>query len=130
MIILNSTDSLRITTTNTNKIDYVINFVDINTSTKVITYGSFNDSINTATTTNISGSPASGFIRQIKSVQIENVGTSVNNIGYILNNGTNDRSIFSAKLNIGENINVNINGEFLLYSADGSLKTLNTSTTF
>ena len=130
MIILNSTDSLRITTTNTNNIDYVINFVDINTSTKVITYGSFNGSINTATTTNISGSPASGFIRQIKSVQIENVGTSVNNIGYILNNGTNDRSIFSAKLNIGENLNVNINGEFLLYSADGSLKTLNTSTTF
>lgn len=80
MINLASTsDLLRITTSTTANIDVHADWVDLDLTTLATTPGRTNTTISTATTTTVVTSPASGSIRNIKTIHIRNRHASTSN---------------------------------------------------
>src|SRR5215475_7273065 len=73
MLLLTSpNDQLQIVTSAAATIAVHASWVDTNTSTGVITPGRNNTAISTATTTSVSGSPAAGVQRNVKTLHLRN----------------------------------------------------------
>lgn len=79
MIFASTTDKLQIITSSTADIDVVVDYADMDNTTKAVTVGRQLVKINTATTTDILAAPAAGFTRKLKYASINNVHASASN---------------------------------------------------
>jgi hypothetical protein len=103
MIFSATTDKLQLTTSTTAGIDVLVNYADMDTTTKAVTVGRQLTKITTATTTDIMAAPASGFSRKYTHISISNVHASTSNtLTLIYDANATDYTIESATLAAGE----------------------------
>jgi hypothetical protein len=83
---LSGTDKLQLTTSSTAALDVMVEYIDINNTTKAVTPGRQLTKITTATTTDILGTPANGSTRKLKMASIGNLSaTTANTVTAIYN---------------------------------------------
>jgi hypothetical protein len=103
MIFSATTDKLQLTTSSTAGIDVLVNYADMDTTTKAVTVGRQLTKITTATTTDIMAAPASGFSRKYTHISISNIHASTaNTLTLIYDANATDYTIESATLAAGE----------------------------
>lgn len=79
MIFPSTTDKLQLITSSTADMDVIVDYADMDNTTKAVTVGRQLTKITTATTTDIMAAPAAGFTRKAKYVNINNVHASASN---------------------------------------------------
>lgn len=79
MLLANTTDKVQIVTTSVADIDIIVDYVDMDNTTKAVTPGRTLTKTNTAATTDILAAPASGVTRKVKYVSINNVHATTSN---------------------------------------------------
>jgi hypothetical protein len=104
MILLNSTDIIRIITGAAADIDAYVAYIDLN-GTTITPNRQSTPAIVTATTTTICSSPAASTIRNIKSITITNISASVaTTVDVEFFDGTNPNELRAVTLLPGENL--------------------------
>lgn len=123
MLLLTSTsDIIRVVTAAAANITCSVSWVDINVSTGAVTPGGqVVAAITTATTTTIIPAPASGVVRNVKSIFLTNshatVATQVTPQHY---NGTNTANLVGVNVLPGENLNMREDGTWIHRDANGA----------
>jgi len=121
MLLLKSTDILRLVTGAAGDIDVVVSWVDKISDTSFTPDRSLNATIATATTTTIAGSPSSGVVRNITGVSIENASATVSNTVTVqLFDGTNNADLISITLLPGENLYFTEEGAWVHHDSNGA----------
>jgi hypothetical protein len=86
MLLALTTDKIQIVTTAAADLDVIVEYADVEVSTKLVSVGKQLTKIPSAATTDICGAPASGFMRRIKRVFVFNVhGSNSNGVTVIYN---------------------------------------------
>jgi hypothetical protein len=100
MILLTSTsDLLRVVTSSTSNLDVQVSAMDMEPSGSGRPTGyRLNTQVSSATTTNICGNPASGFIRTVKTASLRNKGSSANIVTVVHTDGTTAVEVIEATL--------------------------------
>lgn len=128
MLNLTSTQTIRLTTASIGDIAIHYSYVDINASTFAIA-GVGSDvptNITTAATNTIVPSPASGNVRNVKSITIDNNhATTSNYLTVDVYDGTDEADSWQGTLLAQERVIFDETGQWTVYGADGLLK-LNT----
>ena len=119
MILKSDTDVIRLITSSSASLDVQANYADHSTTTFLPS--SANTKITTATTTIIVSSPSASTQRQIKSIMIHNISTTLaNNIQVELFDGTDAFKVYNLSLSPDEHCLYN-GTEWLKYSPSGVL---------
>ncbi len=100
LILSNTTDSIKLTTSAVGTIDYVVSYADITTTgfTPIGAHGR----VNTATTTTSIGAPAASTQRQVKSIIVRNAGSGAQTITVVKDVSGVQYVLFAATLNAGD----------------------------
>jgi hypothetical protein len=124
VILLTSTsDALQAVTGSTQTIHVQASYVDLTTATSAITPKRTNTIITTATTTSIVGAPASGDVRTVKFVSIQNTGASAETVTVQHTDGTNVVKLQSLSLSPGYTLVYNEGSGWTLYDSTGNIQT-------
>lgn len=103
LILAATTDKLQLTTGQAVTVDVHVSYVDLNTSTSAVTPGKQNTAITTATTTDILAAPASGSIRNAKTINIRNKHASNSvDVTVIFDQNATDFELHKVTLRAGE----------------------------
>ena len=125
MLILTSTQTVRATTSAAGSIANQYSYVDINATTGAfVGAGSVvNANITTATTATVVPSPASGNVRNVKGLLIDNFHATFSNLVTIdIFDGTNEADVWEGTLLAGEKAVFDEVGQTTAYGADGVIK--------
>ena len=130
MLLLNSTTSvLQVVTASAGSISPFVSFADVVVATGVITFGPTTNppTITTAATTALVASPASGSVRNIQHLSLENTHASISNAITVQHtDGTNVSILFTLVLLAGESILLDENGVWWYFQANGAQVTATT----
>ena len=125
MLILTSTQTIRLITASTGSIVVHYSYVDVNATTGAFV-GTGSDvitPITTATTTTLINSPSSGNVRNIKSLTIDNNhATTSNYLTVDVSDGTDEADTWQGTLLAQERVIFDENGQWLAYGSDGIVK--------
>jgi hypothetical protein len=116
-IYLSSTESIKLTSTIASTVDVYVSYVDLNTSTNVVTPSRQATNITTATTTTIVSAPSANNVRKVKSIRIRNKSNLFDtNITVYQTNSTTDYQIFADNIGPGKTLLIQNNTNKLLNS--------------
>lgn len=122
MMILKSTDIIRIVTGSTGDIESYAAWMD-NLSGALTPDRTPTASITTATTTTVVGSPAASTQRNVRHLNVmNNHASSSNAIRIEFNDGTNTEVLWKGTLLAGESVVLDQGGRWIYYDANGNIK--------
>jgi hypothetical protein len=125
MFLTSTSDKINVVTSAAGTVNVHASYVDLDGSTSAVTPGRKNTAaISTATTTDVSGSPASGVYRKVKVLSIRNAHASTTNVVTVQHtDGTNVEELIKVSLAPGEQLLYSEFANWYVVNANGEQKT-------
>lgn len=125
MLNLDTTTALvKAVTSSTADLDAIASYVDYKAADETFVSEGQNTAITTATTTTIVSSPTSGYVRNVKGINLRNKHASTaNTVTVKQTDGTTEVEVFKATLAAGESMSMNDQGVWFVYDVNGGVKT-------
>ncbi len=122
IFVTSTTDKLQLVTSASADIEWHVAYVDLNTSTGVITPNRpAAASIVTNTTTDIVAAPGANLVRNVKGASFRNNSSTTCDVTVQHTDGTNTNTIIKCTLILGESLVLDENGTWSHYDANGGL---------